>query len=72
MMPGTKRAGKVTAVIVVATVEVHCPHCGDPQPNPDNGAFSWMPSEVEANQGARKCVACDEPFKLHAQSRMSA
>lgn len=64
--PANKRAA-----IVAFTVEVHCPHCGDPQPNPDNGAFPWTTEEVaqEAKaQAARTCVSCDEPFKLVEES----
>lgn len=60
-----------TAIIVAATVEVLCPHCGESQPNPDNGAFAWTPDEVTMKQGRRECVSCDFAFTLHAQSRVS-
>ena len=60
-----------TAIITAVTVEVCCPHCGDPQPSPDNGSHAWMPGQVVAEQGEKVCVACDEPFVLHAQSRVS-
>lgn len=62
------RKGRRNAAIVAATVEVLCPHCAEPQPNPDNGGYPWTPEEVSAEQGAKVCVSCDEPFRLVAQS----
>lgn len=62
------------AVITAATLEVCCPHCGDPQPNPRDGSHLWMPEEVKqqiAETVQRVCVACDEPFALIEQSRVS-
>ena len=66
-----KNTGKRSAVIVAASLEVHCPFCGEPQPAPDNGAHTWMPSQVSAAQGKCVCVACEEAFTIHAQSRVS-
>lgn len=60
-----------TAVVVAATVEVQCPHCGEPQPNPDNGGHAWTSEEVRGAQGARACTACDAMFRIVAQSRVS-
>lgn len=62
---------KKHAQIVAALLEVHCPHCGDPQPAPDNGSHAWTPLEVSMNQTERTCVACDEPFVLSAQSKVT-
>lgn len=62
---------KRNAVIVAAQLEVHCPHCGDPQPNPDDGSHLRVNSQVTASQGPRVCNACDEPFQLIAQNRVS-
>jgi hypothetical protein len=55
------------ARIVAASYEVHCPHCGDPQPNPDDGAHIWTREEIEhvvqsTDGNVRTCVACDEEF----------
>jgi DNA-directed RNA polymerase subunit RPC12/RpoP len=61
---------KRNAIVVAVTLEVQCPHCGEPQPSPDNGAHSWMPSQVQTAQGTRTCVSCEEPFELHAQGRV--
>ena len=58
------------ATIVAATVEVFCPHCGEPQPSPDNGSHAWMPSQVVVAQGKKVCVSCDEPFQLNEQNRV--
>jgi uncharacterized Zn-finger protein len=58
------------AVLVAAAIEVTCPHCGEPQPAPDNGSEMWLPSQVTRSQGERTCVSCDEKFVLHAQSRV--
>ena len=62
---------KRPAIIVAATVEVQCPHCGEPQPSPDNGSHVWMPGQVVTAQGKKTCVSCDEEFQLNAQSRVS-
>jgi len=59
------------ATVVASTVEVTCPHCGEPQPSPDNGSHAWVPSQVVAAQGRRVCVSCDEPFQLNAQNRVT-
>ena len=52
------------AQIVASSLEVHCPHCGEPQPNPDNGADNWTPEEVSSGAGRRECVSCDKTFLL--------
>lgn len=61
-----------TAQIIATAVEVSCPHCGGSQPNPDNGAFTWLPSEVEAaarsGEGKCVCVECDETFRIVAST----
>lgn len=60
------------AQIVVFMVEVLCPHCGEAQPNPDNGGFPWTPAELKQHAGGkRECVSCDEPFLLFNQSKVS-
>lgn len=59
-----------TAILTAAAIEVACPHCGEPQPAPDNDSHMWLPPQVTASQGARTCVACDEKFVLNAQSRV--
>ena len=58
------------AIIQAATVEVLCPHCGEPQHSPDTGSHMWMPSQVSEKQGMRTCVSCDEDFRLNAQSHV--
>jgi hypothetical protein len=65
------RSRNRVAIISAFSLEVSCPHCGEPQPAPDNGSEMWMPSQVVAAQGPRTCVACDEAFVIHAQSRVS-
>lgn len=64
-------AAKRNAIIVAAQLEVHCPHCGDPQPNPDDGSHLWIQDHIVKSQGAKVCNACDEPFTLMAQDRVS-
>ena len=58
------------AIIATGTVEVQCPHCGEPQPSPDNGSHVWLAQQVQQTQGKRVCVACDERFILSAQNRV--
>ena len=57
------------AIITAAAVEVQCPYCGDPQPNPTDGSHLWFPSQV--TEGKRTCVACDTEFSVRKQSRVS-
>lgn len=62
------------AQIIACAVEVLCPHCGGSQPNPDHGAFAWLPDEVRkeaAERDKRVCVECDETFLLVAENRVS-
>ena len=58
------------AVLVASAIEIRCPHCGEPQPSPDNGSDMWLPFQVEAFQGVRKCVSCDKPFDIQAMSKI--
>jgi hypothetical protein len=68
----THARGRRNAIIVAASVEVQCPHCGEPQPSPGNGSHIWLPSEVShVTGGQRQCVSCEEPFTIIAQSRVS-
>lgn len=56
-----------TAQLVAWTVMVECPHCGEPQPAPDNGSDSWMPplvAQAAAAKAERACVACERPFRI--------
>lgn len=55
---------KRSAQIVAEVLNVLCPHCGEPQPNPDNGADGWSPEEVRTAEGLRTCVSCDEGFMI--------
>jgi hypothetical protein len=51
--------------IQAVTIEVHCPHCGDPLPAPDNGSHLWTLEMVRASaigEGLASCNACDEPI----------
>ena len=62
-----------TATIVAAVLEVHCPHCGDAQPNPVDESHLWTPAQIAAMSamGAKRvCNACDEPFQVIAQARV--
>lgn len=62
------------AVINAVSVEVCCPHCGAPQPSPDNGSEMWLPSQVKAVAAVAPqhvCVSCDEPFTVEAHTRVA-
>lgn len=58
------------AQIVATTVSVLCPYCGECQPNPDNGADSWMPREVKESEGRRACVSCDAVMLLTQETKV--
>lgn len=67
---------RVPNVIVRAVVvEVVCPHCQTPQPNPRNWRTPWSADtlrDVLNRQGARPqlCITCGEPFRYHVLSRV--
>lgn len=63
--------GNRVATIEAVTVEVQCPDCGGSQPNPKDGSFLWLPSEVQAAAGTKVCVECDEEFLLVTHGRVS-
>jgi hypothetical protein len=70
-----RRRGRTrTTVLCAVGVEVHCPACGEPQPNPEDGSFIWSSSLVriaaEAG-GVRSCTACDTPLRIASSNRVS-
>lgn len=71
-MPGRRRPPP--AIVVAASVEVHCPHCGDPQVCPDNESHLWTIEELKkataVNDGKRECNACEELFRIVQVNRV--
>lgn len=59
------------AIIVAEAVNVTCPHCGEPQPNPDDGSEQWSYSQVMASRAKRNCTSCDEPFEITMQNKVT-
>lgn len=59
-----------TAQFVAAAVEVLCPVCAEPQPNPDDGSFLWSRQQVtdERASAPRFCTACDVRIVITAHS----
>lgn len=45
------------ANVTAAALEVSCPHCGAPQPNPSDGSHLWTTAQVVADQGRYK-ITC--------------
>jgi hypothetical protein len=69
-MPTT--AARRFAVLTAAAIEVTCPACGEPQPNPNDGSHLWRPDEVRDASGTRRaCVACDAPIVIQAVRRIA-
>lgn len=63
-------ARKRLAQIVAGTLLVLCPHCSEPQPDPENGSDMWTPEEVrDVDPASRPCVACDEPMLIAATTK---
>lgn len=74
---GTKiKLASVTAIMI----EVGCPHCGEPFPNPENGSDMWPVSllqhrmqtdrECSVEPLKRKCNACEQSFFLDLPSKV--
>jgi len=57
--------------VVAATVELTCPHCGEPQPSP-GGSHLWTIQEaLDAQQDPlRDCAACNEPITIAMPNRV--
>jgi hypothetical protein len=53
------------AQIVASLIEVLCPYCSEPRPNPDNGADGWTPRELAVASGSEvECNACDRHYRI--------
>lgn len=53
------------AVLTAVTIEVRCPHCGDPQPGPDGSEVVDVPTAKDMCNGDRiLCTSCDEPIRM--------
>lgn len=60
------------AVLEAEAVNVLCPHCSEPQPDPEAGSHMWTKSQVTAKDGALlTCVSCDGRFKLWLTRKVS-
>lgn len=59
------------ATLVAEAVNVCCPHCGEPQPDPDNASHMWTHAQVARVNGTRRtCTACDEPMLVQTQRKV--
>lgn len=51
------------AIPRAVTLEINCPHCGEPQPDPHRNSTIWTVAEARAASVApndrRNCVSCD-------------
>lgn len=58
------------AQVLATAVEVICPWCSEPQPNPDDGSHLWAPEQLaRVSQNGwtkRECVSCEEVLILSA------
>jgi hypothetical protein len=58
------------AQIIAATIEICCPHCGEPLPSPDNGSDAWLPKDIPTDeQKAYTCNSCEEQFRVMFQNK---
>lgn len=56
----TKIKAVRAAVLTADAVEVGCPACGEPQPDPEIGSHMWTPEQIKAAAGQRlTCTSCD-------------
>jgi transposase-like protein len=56
------------AQIIAATVEICCPHCGEPLPSPDSGSDAWLPEQIPKDSPKYTCNSCDEEFRVMFQN----
>lgn len=57
-----------TAIVHAFTVEIACPHCGEPQPSTDGSHF-WTIQELHAAAERKQdCNACDEPLTIRVNN----
>jgi hypothetical protein len=64
-----------SAILIAATLEVYCPHCGLAQLNPWDESHLWTPTQVTSLAGPvgvdHICDVCGEHFKIVALSRIN-
>lgn len=74
------------AQLVAEAVAVLCPHCGTPQPNPQDGSEQWTSENFKKLATAtlrspishrrvpaslqRTCVSCDEPMYVFSDTKV--
>jgi len=51
------------ARLLAEAVEILCPYCGGTFPYTDGSMF-WTVVELQLHQGIKKCVECDEEFRV--------
>lgn len=58
--------------VVVAAVEVLCPHCGENVPSPDGGSFMWtLDADRAGFDGKRRtCDSCDGVYFMSLPSKV--
>ena len=51
------------AIARATHLEINCPHCGEPQPDPHRNSNVWTVAEARAasvaNNDRRACTSCD-------------
>lgn len=52
------------AAVMAVAVEVHCPGCGMPHPNPTNGSHIWTVDMMPGKPVTFTCGECRMEFEL--------
>jgi hypothetical protein len=60
------------AQLVADAVAVLCPHCGEPQPNKNDGSEQWTVENFKNKRvkGTMACVSCDVRFVLTPDTKV--
>ena len=59
------------AAVVAVSLNVSCPWCFEPQPEPDGGSHLWSPDQMrEVEAKVLACVSCGRGFSIGARTRV--
>lgn len=59
-------------MLIAVSLEILCPHCGEPQPDPEIGSHIWTIDQLRAaNEQKRECVSCEQSFVIFSATKIA-